>query len=109
MAKKNMKREIMIDMNQFIVTYAATLLDPSENLSQQIYDAAKSDIIGMDKLFNDNGFGRKNKFFNIGEGFLRDYKGLDADQAKPQAEQLAKDAIDYLGKNVNFFETWRTD
>ncbi|MBU9789467.1 hypothetical protein KOM07_07950 [Lentilactobacillus sp. G22-6] len=109
MAKKNMKKEIMLDMDEFIVTYAATLLDPNKNLSQLVYDTARDDLTKMDDLFKDNGFGRKNKFHNIGEGFLRDYYNLDEEEAKKQADQLAKDAMDYLGKNVQFFETWRTD
>lgn len=112
MARKSKRkeiREIIIDMNEFIVTYAATLLDPSQNLSQLIYETAKDDLTKMDDLFKDNGFGRKNKFVNIGEGFLRDWQGLDEAEAKQQADQLAKEAIDYLGKNADFFETWRTD
>lgn len=109
MAKQNRRRDIIVDMNEFIVTYAATLLDPSQNLSKLIYDTTKDDITKMDDLFKDNGFGRKNKFINIGEGFLRDWKGLDEEEAKQQADQLAKDAIDYLGKNTDYFETWRTD
>lgn len=96
-------------MDEFIVTYAATLLDPSQNLSKLIYDTARDDLTKMDELFKDNGFGRQNKFVNIGEGFLRDWKGLDEADAKQQADQLAKDAIDYLGKNADYFETWRTD
>ncbi|GHP14398.1 hypothetical protein YK48G_18230 [Lentilactobacillus fungorum] len=108
-SKKQMRNEIIIDMDEFIVTYAATLLDPNKNLSQLVYDTAKEDITKLDDLFKDNGFGRKNKFYNIGEGFLRDYDNLDAEEAQKQADQLATEAIDYLGKNVSFFERWRTD
>lgn len=109
MARKNRKQDIIIDMDEFIVTYAATLLDPKKNLSQIVYDAAKDDITKLDDLFKDNGFGRQNKFFNIGEGFVRDYDGLDAEEAKTRATQLANEAIDYLGKNTAYFERWRTD
>lgn len=59
MAKKNMRQEIIIDMDEFIVTYAATLLDPNENLSQLVYNTAKDDITKWDDLFHDQGFGRK--------------------------------------------------
>lgn len=50
MAKQNRRRDIIVDMNEFIVTYAATLLDPSQNLSKLIYDTTKDDITKMDDL-----------------------------------------------------------
>lgn len=109
MAKKNMRQEIIIDMDEFIVTYAATLLDPNENLSKLVYDTAKEDITKWDDLFKDQGFGRKNKFLNIGRGYLRDALNLDAEEAEKQGDQLAKEAIEYLGKHTDFFENWRTD
>ncbi len=111
MAEKERQREkdIMVDMCEFIVTYAATILDPAENVSQQVYEAAKDDLKKLDTLFRDNGFGRTNKFYDIGEGFLRDYRNLEGDEAQSEADRLAQDAIDYLGKHVDYFETWRTE
>ncbi|AQW21392.1 hypothetical protein PL11_005325 [Lentilactobacillus curieae] len=110
MAKKNVRQEIILDMDQFLITYAATILNPNDNLSQIVSDAAKGDINKLDDLFKDNGFGRINKFYNVGVGSLRNNNlGISEEDLKQKADQLAKDAINYLGSNSAFFEKWRTD
>ncbi len=107
--EKQMRQEVIIDMNEFLVTYAATILDPKKNISQIVYNTGKDDLTKLDDLFKDNGFGRTNKFVNIGEGFLVDAEHTVEDAVKDEAQRLAKDAMSYLGSHIDFFETWRTD
>ncbi|WP_283678942.1 hypothetical protein [Lentilactobacillus sp. Marseille-Q4993] len=110
MAKQNRRRDVIIDMNEFLITYAATILNPADNISADLYNVAKQDYTKIDDLLKDNGYGRKNKFYNIGVGFLRNSTpGISDDDLATEADKLAKEAIDYMGKNEQFFETWRTD
>ena len=52
------REKIVIDMNDFLITYAKTILGPVPDLAQKIYAAGKNDITGLDQLFNDSGYGR---------------------------------------------------
>ncbi|GAY73498.1 hypothetical protein [Lentilactobacillus kosonis] len=110
MANEKTNQEIILDMDEFLITYAATILNPDDNVSRIVYDAAKDDLNQLDALFKDNGFGRTNKFYDIGMGHIRDINLDIADEELvKQADSLAKEAITYLGSHTDFFEKWRTD
>ncbi|WP_268912434.1 hypothetical protein [Lentilactobacillus sp. SPB1-3] len=103
-------QEIILDMDEFLITYAATILNPDDNVSQIVYDAAKDDLNQLDTLFKDDGYGRVNKFYDIGMGHIRDTNlDITDEELKRQANTLTKDAIHYLGGHIAFFEKWRTD
>lgn len=110
MANKVKQHEaIMIDMNEFLITYAASILGKNENVSQKVYDTAKDDINKLDALFDDDGFGRQEKFVAIGEGYLRDSEQIDGDQLIEETGELAQEALNYLGTHIEKFERWRTE
>ncbi|WP_172187645.1 hypothetical protein [Lentilactobacillus kribbianus] len=106
---KKARNNIMIDMNEFLITYAATILTDTTNVSQVVFDTAQADLTDLDDLLDDNGFGRQEKFFAIGEGYLRDSENIADDELKVEADQLAHEAIAYLGEHINDFEHWRTE
>ena len=106
---RKQRDDIMIDMNEFLITYAASILGKGGNVSQQVYDTAKDDINNLDTLFDDNGFGREEKFISVGEGYLRDSEHIDGDQLIEETGVLAQDALTYLGNHVGEFERWRTE
>lgn len=104
------KNKIMIDMNDFIIKYAENILDVSKNdLAEQIYEAAKEDIHGLDQLFNDNGYGRTTKYTDIAEGFLCNMYHSDPKEIEEEAQKLVTEAIEYLGKNAQSFNEWRAE
>lgn len=111
MANKTTKQhtDIIIDMNEFLITYAASILSGNENVSQKVYDTAKDDINNLDTLFDDDGFGRQEKFVAIGEGYLRDSEQISGDQLIEETGVLTQDALNYLGNHIDQFEHWRTE
>lgn len=111
MANKTTKQhtDIIIDMNEFLITYAASILGGNENVSQKVYDTAKDDINKLDTLFDDDGFGRQEKFVAIGEGYLRDSEQISGDQLIEETGALTQEALNYLGNHIDQFEHWRTE
>ncbi|GLB46548.1 hypothetical protein WR164_05270 [Philodulcilactobacillus myokoensis] len=114
--KKYLKQQhhnIIVDMGDFIMQYGDQKLNHSESkLSETIYSAAKNDLKGLDRLFKDKGFGRTEKFFKIGEGYINDMyvnnlrNDLTPEQIHQKAEALAKEAIEYLGNHPKEFDKW---
>lgn len=106
---KKQREDIMIDMNEFLITYADSILGSNENVSQRVYDTAKEDLNSLDTLFDDDGFGRQEKFVAIGEGYLRDSEQISGDQLIAETGVLTQDALNYLGNHIDQFEHWRTE
>lgn len=114
MSKKKIERKqrqnIIIDMNDFIIKYAATMLGENKtNLAQQIYEAGKDNVKGLDKLFNDAGYGRKKQYENIAEGYVCNFYHVMPDQTKPEVDRLTKEAMNYLGSHADEFNRWREE
>ncbi|UDM32283.1 hypothetical protein [Lentilactobacillus laojiaonis] len=107
MAKIIDRHAIIVDMDESLIDYGQTVLDAKTNISQAIYDSAKNDINNLDKLFNDQGFGRQDKFYDIGVGYLKDFEPQNEQQLSQQSQLLAEEALEYLGKHTNEFENWR--
>ncbi|MCF6514706.1 hypothetical protein GSH19_00700 [Lactobacillus sp. S2-2] len=105
-----LRNNIIIDMNDFIIKYAENILDVSKNdLAEQIYEAAKDDVKGLDQLFNDNGYGRTTKYTDIAEGFLCNSNHVGPEEVETEAQKLVNEAIEYLGKNAQSFDQWRAE
>ena len=102
------RRDAIVDMDDFLVTYGAEILGINHpQLSKSIANAASNGLRGLDTLFHDNGFGRTQKFFDIGEGFINDAYGITGDQAHQMAIQLSQEAIRFLGTNAQRFDHWK--
>ncbi|PTM24053.1 hypothetical protein DA798_02195 [Lactobacillus sp. PFC-70] len=112
MAKKNEKKarhDIIVDMNDFLMDYAATKLGRQPDLAKQVATAGQPDLTGLDQLFNDHGVGRRTKYLELATGFLRDESDIDANLAKDltgESQQLAQEAIAYLGNHTQDFDRW---
>ena len=112
MAKKNEKKTrqaIIVDMNDFLMDYAATKLGRQPDLAQKVADAGQADLTGLDQLFKDDGVGRRTKYLELAAGFLRDEAGNDTglpQDPESGSEQLAKEAIAYLGSHTTDFDRW---
>ncbi|WP_413628226.1 hypothetical protein R4B61_03330 [Fructilactobacillus vespulae] len=110
MSKRKIEHEermkIIIDMNDFLITYAKSLFGDSSDLAQKVYDAGKNDITGLDSLFNDSGYGRKERYYALAHGFVVDFYHEDPKAADEEANQITKEAMQYLGKHLNEFNTW---
>lgn len=113
MAKKNeraARHAIIVDMNDFLMDYAAAKLGAQPDLAQQVAAAAQPDLTGLDTLLKDDGVGRRTKFLDIAAGFLRDE--ADADEADAPhdftaaSEALAHEAITYLAQHAKDFDRW---
>ncbi|HIW71353.1 MAG TPA: hypothetical protein H9875_01875 [Candidatus Levilactobacillus faecigallinarum] len=112
MAKNNEKKarhDIIVDMNDFLMDYAATKLGKKAGLAQQVAAAGQPDLTGLDDLFKDNGVGRRTKYLEVATGFLRDEADIDAALAKDpegEAAQLAQEAMTYLSSHTSDFDRW---
>ncbi|WP_429971474.1 hypothetical protein ACQW5G_02340 [Fructilactobacillus sp. Tb1] len=104
--EKQARQNIIIDMNDFLITYAKSILGPKPDLAQKVYEAGKNDVDGLDKLFNDAGYGRKQKYEAIAQGFICDFYHIDPAKAKVDADKLAHEAMHYLGKHTEKFNRW---
>ncbi|NLR10245.1 MULTISPECIES: hypothetical protein [unclassified Levilactobacillus] len=113
MANKNERKArqaIIVDMNDFLMDYAATKLGATADLAQQVATAGKTDLTGLDELFKDNGVGRRTKYLDLASGFLRDEADADNDTASTDfdaaTKTLAQEAIAYLGNHPQDFNRW---
>ncbi|CAJ1229134.1 hypothetical protein LZY01_06470 [Levilactobacillus zymae] len=113
MAKKNEKKarhDIIVDMNDFLMDYAAVKLGRQPNLAQQVAKAGQPDLTGLDELFKDNGIGRRTKYEEIATGFLWDEEDVNAvketDAMKQESAALTQEAIVYLGNHAQDFDRW---
>lgn len=106
-AEKIERKKVLTDMNDFLLEYASKKLGNSETLAKQVYEAGKDDLTGLDKLFDDDGFGRKEQFIAVGMGILRDTTHDDPDQAELDGEKLAKEAMAYLGRHIDELQYWK--
>ncbi|QMU08174.1 hypothetical protein [Levilactobacillus suantsaii] len=113
MAKKDEKRArhaIIVDMNDFLMDYAAGKLGQQANLAQQVAAAGQPDLTGLDDLFKDEGVGRRTKYEEVATGFLRDKDNVNAveesNDVKAASTELTKEAIAYLGSHPNEFNKW---
>ena len=113
MAKKNeraARHAIIVDMNDFLMDYAADKLGAQPDLAQQVAAAAQPDLTGLDTLLKDDGVGRRTKYLDVAAGFLRDE--ADADEADTPhdftaaSEALAHEAITYLAQHAKDFDRW---
>lgn len=53
--------------------------------------------------------GRRTKYLELAEGFLRDEADIDADLAKDvsgESQELAKEAMSYLSSHPQDFDRW---
>ncbi|KRN29485.1 hypothetical protein IV38_GL000370 [Lactobacillus selangorensis] len=107
---KNEKKErhaAIVDMNDFMMNYAATKFPKEKNdLAEKIYAAGKDDVKGLDTLFNDQGLGRKQNYLEIAEGFLVDFYGMSAEEAAAEAPKMAQEAMQELGSHTKDFDDW---
>ncbi|KRM69853.1 hypothetical protein [Apilactobacillus ozensis] len=107
--KKN-REEIIIDMNDFLITYGASILgNDNKDIAQRVYEAGKNGLNNLDKLFKDNGFGRKEKYYDIGEGYISDLYHENPENITDEANKLAKEAMEYLGNNLDKFDHWKAE
>ena len=104
--EKEAREKIVIDMNDFLITYAKTILGPVPDLAQKIYAAGKNDITGLDQLFNDSGYGRKQKYQAIAQGFVSDFYHTAPDNTKNDVDKLVHEAMQYLGKHSDQLNHW---
>ncbi|USS88361.1 hypothetical protein M3M39_02475 [Fructilactobacillus hinvesii] len=110
MANKKLERQerekIVTDMNEFLVTYAKSVLPADSNLAKQLYDAAHQDVTGLDSLFNDGGYGRKERYENIAQGFICDYYHIEPENGAEEKKELVKEAVRYLGRHEDQLNRW---
>ncbi|AYM02554.1 hypothetical protein [Levilactobacillus yiduensis] len=107
------RHAIIVDMNDFLMDYAAIKLGKQPNLAEKVAAAAKSDLTGLDQLFKDDGAGRRTKYLDLAEGFLHDE--ADADEADAPhdftaaSNALASEAMSYLSSHPNEFDRWEEE
>ena len=105
---KKENKKVIVDMNDFLVTYGAEILgEESQHLAQRIYQAGATNLKGLDQLFHDHGFGRKQKYINIAEGFVRDLYSYQGSQVKAAAHHLTRAAMRNLGAHANKYNYWK--
>lgn len=108
MAKKNeraARHAIIVDMNDFLMDYAAAKLGAQPDLAQQVAAAAQPDLTGLDTLLKDDGVGRRTKYLDVAAGFLRDEADTPHDFTAA-SEALAHEAITYLAQHAKDFDRW---
>ncbi|WP_341778904.1 hypothetical protein [Levilactobacillus sp. HBUAS70063] len=109
-SERKARQAMIVDMNDFLMDYAATKLGAKADLAQQVATAGKNDLTGLDDLFKDNGIGRRTKYLDLASGFLRDEADADGDAASTDfaaaTQTLAKEAIAYLGSHPQEFNRW---
>lgn len=116
MANKNeraARHAIIVDMNDFLMDYAANKLGKQPDLAEKVAAAAKTDLTALDTLFKDNGVGRRTKYLDLAAGFLRDEADADDEDTSHDftaaSEALAKEAITYLGNHTGDFDRWEEE
>ncbi|WP_282803543.1 hypothetical protein [Secundilactobacillus kimchicus] len=104
------RHNVIIDMNDFILEYAARRLGNKNDLAETVYNAAKNDLKGLDTLFNDQGEAREHVYTAVAEGFISDDQpALDQAQAKQAADKMAVEAMGYLGSHLSDFDRWKNN
>ncbi|USS86165.1 hypothetical protein [Fructilactobacillus cliffordii] len=110
MSKKKLERQerekIVTDMNEFLITYAKSVLAKDSNLAAQLYQAAKDDVTGLDGLFNDGGYGRKERYENIAQGFICNYYHIEPEDGNAEKQDLINEAVRYLGRHQDQLNRW---
>lgn len=104
-----LRQNVIVDMNDFLLEYAAKKLGNHDDLAEIVYNAAKDDLHGLDTLFKDNGEAREHIYTAVGEGFLSDYYGKLPEEMTQQADKLAADAIHYLGRHEAEMDDWKNN
>lgn len=109
-SENELRQNVIVDMNDFLLEYAAKKLGNREDLAEVVYQAAKDDINGLDTLFKDNGEARKHIYEAVGAGFISDfYAGETPEEVEKQADKLAIDAIHYLGRHEQQLDEWKNN
>ncbi|MCL0318713.1 hypothetical protein [Apilactobacillus xinyiensis] len=108
--ERKSREDIIIDMNDFLITYGTSILgDENKDIAKRVYAAGKDNLENLDKLFKDNGFGRKEKYYDIGEGYISDLCHETPENISAEADKLAKEAMIYLGNNIEKFDHWKAE
>lgn len=109
-SEKKARHAIIVDMNDFLMDYAATKLGEKPDLAQQVATAGKDNLNGLDDLFKDNGVGRRTKYLDLASGFLRDEADAEDEDAPTDidaaTQALAQEAINYLSSHPKEFNRW---
>ncbi|HJE86486.1 hypothetical protein KB236_07060 [Levilactobacillus brevis] len=109
-SERKARHAMIVDMNDFLMDYAAAKLGAKADLAQQVATAGKNDLSGLDDLFKDNGVGRRTKYLDLASGFLRDEADAEGDTASTdfdaQIKAMGQEAIDYLGSHPQEFNRW---
>ncbi|USS85730.1 hypothetical protein M3M35_03605 [Fructilactobacillus myrtifloralis] len=110
MSKKKLERQerekIVTDMNEFLITYAKSILPANADLAAELYQAAQSDVTGLDQLFKDDGYGRKERYQNIAQGFICDYYHIEPEDSAAEQQALIDEAVRYLGHHQDQLNRW---
>lgn len=97
-------------MNDFLLEYAAKKLGNKDNLAEIVFEAGKDDLKGLDDLFKDQGEGRLKSYQAVGEGAISDEPSVtDQETAETRSEALTKEAMAYLGKHLQEFDSWKNN
>ena len=109
-SKNERKHQVIVDMNDFLLEYAAKKIGNKDDLAEIVYKAGKDDLKGLDDLFKDQGEGRLKSYLAVGEGAISDEPSVtDQETAESRAETLTKEAMAYLGKHLQEFDTWKNN
>ncbi|MHA8263320.1 hypothetical protein ACYATO_06445 [Lactobacillaceae bacterium Melli_B3] len=104
------RRKAIIDMNDFLLTYAIDVLpDGTKDIAGTVYDAAKNNLNDLDALFNDGGLGRTLKYLDIAEGCARNLYDIQDAEAEQEAQRIGKEAVAYLGSHAKEFNHWLSE
>jgi len=108
--ERKARHAMIVDMNDFLMDYAAAKLGAKADLAQEVAAAGKQDLTGLDDLFKDNGVGRRTKYLDLASGFLRDEADANDDDAPTDIDAatkaLGQEAIDYLSSHPQEFNRW---
>jgi len=111
--EKAARHAIIVDMNDFLMDYAANKLGKQPDLAEKVAAAAKNDLSELDSLFKDNGVGRRTKYLDLAAGFLRDEADADDEDTSHDftaaSDALAKEAMAYLSSHTNEFDRWEEE
>ncbi|KRK96954.1 hypothetical protein FD04_GL001810 [Secundilactobacillus odoratitofui DSM 19909 = JCM 15043] len=109
-SENEIRQNVIIDMNDFLLEYGTKKLGHRDDLAEVIYQAAKDDLHGLDTLFKDQGEARQHVYEAVGEGFIADYfSDLSESEIAAKTDELALDAIKYLGKHEQELDAWKNN
>lgn len=83
---------------------------PSRWLSGSNLPSGKRRPAWLDTLFKDQGEARQHVYEAVGEGFIADYfSDLSESEIAAKTDELALDAIKYLGKHEQELDAWKNN